>query len=59
VEYRAAHEPVAEFVVQPFELACTLAGWCGGGSDLDSEDVAGGDLGDQVDLSRPCLSRRW
>ena len=50
VEYGAGHEPVAELVVQPFEVACVLAGWRGGGFDLDREDVAGGDLGDQVDL---------
>jgi hypothetical protein len=50
VEYGARYESVAEFGVQPFEVPCVFAGWSSGSFDLDGEDVAGGDLGDQVDL---------
>jgi hypothetical protein len=31
-------------------VAGVVACWGSGGFDLDGEDVAGGDLGDQVDL---------
>jgi len=50
MEYRAGHKAIPEFVAEPFEVSCRLAGWRGGGFDLDGEDFAGGDLGDQVDL---------
>jgi len=52
VEHGTRHEAVAELVVELFEVPCVLAGWSSGGFDFDGEDVAGGDLGDQVGAVR-------
>jgi hypothetical protein len=55
VEHRTGEEALAELLAQPLQVPGVAALGRRGGLDLDRDDVARGELGDQVDLVTPVL----
>ena len=50
MEYNPGQKPVRDVVTQPRQMAGIIFGRCGGGFDLNTDDVAGIEFGDDVNL---------
>jgi hypothetical protein len=59
VQHGAGEKVVSEPLAQPLQVSRVGEPCSRGGLDLDGEDVAGRELGDQIDLVPPSLARRW